>query len=768
MAQPGEADAARGRFPVLVALLAFTVTTVLVFGRIYRGGGSMLKLMAAALGAVLIAAALERTHVLLSTLASAAGLLMALGLLVFPETTAYGLPTPETLSALRQAFGSVGTIAAREIAPVEPLPALLLAGLVAVWTASFAAHALVARAASGVLALLPAGALIAFADVVLEDGVRPAHMALWLAAAFAMLSTVGLRSVVRWGRLVPWGRAPQWSLFSTNALRAARRAAVPAVVSAILLPWMLPGLSGPGWYRIGRGTGAITIDPVVDLRPSLRLDPPRELFTVDSPRPAYWRMLSLDAFDGQRWSSTNLGAQNGLAVDGGTTLPTSADFGVSYRRLPAIISIKALSTPWLPVPYEPVFVDAGGRDLRFDPDLSTLVVPGDAESGLEYHAEGFIVSPQPSQIDRPIDATDDPLYQRGTRFTALPPNLPEAIERIAVEIVAEAGAETPYRQALAIMNHLRTFTYDDKVRSGHGSDYLLEFLAETQRGYCEQFAGAMAVLLRTLGIPSRVVVGFTPGTFDSDDGLRHVTTRNAHSWVEVHFAEYGWLPFEPTPSRGNPTQNSYLNPAPETDGGDGPTPSPGTPSPGGGPRGNQGDQGGLGPGELPEGSAPRSALVLTLAGAGLVILGLLIGVPLVKGAARRLALTRATEPGERVLAAYGVLSRRLADLGLERQHAETLWEFRGRLRESVRLEAGPLERLTRLAGRAAYGGGSITPEQAEEAVGLAATVAAGVRGSLSRGTRLRAPWRVPAIVQWRRHARGAWARTSRSWAAARP
>ena len=418
------------------------------------------------------------------------------------------------------------------------------------------------------------------------------------------------------------------------------------------------------------------------------------------------------------------------------------------------------------MPYEPVFVDAGGRDLRFDPDLSTLVVPGDAESGLEYHAEGFIVSPQPSQIDRMIDVNDDPLYQRGTRFTALPSNLPEAIERLAVEIVAEAGAETPYRKALAVMNHLRTFTYDDRARPGHGSDYLVEFLTDTQRGYCEQFAGAMAVLMRTLGIPSRVVIGFTPGAFDPDDGLRHVTTRNAHSWVEVHFAEYGWLPFEPTPSRGNPTQHSYLNPAPEQGGG-GPTPTPSTASPGAGPRGNQGDQGGLGPGELPERSTPRSGLVLGLTAAAVALLALLTGVPLAKAGARRLALRRATEPGERVLAAYGVLDRRLADLGLDRRRAETLWEFRSRLRESVRLETGPLERLTRLAGRAAYGAAPITPEQAEEAVGLAAAVASQVRGSLSRWTRLRALWRVQAIVRLRR-ARGAWARASRSWAAARP
>ena len=600
---------------------------------------------------------------LLATLASAAGLVLALGLLVFPETLAFGLPTGATFESIGRAFAAVGTAAAQHVAPVEPLPPLLLAGVVAVWTASFAAHALVARAGSGVLALLPAGALVGFADVVLEDGVRPAYMVLFLLAAFAMLSTLGLRAAVRWGRLVPWSGARRWSLFSVNALRAARRAAIPAALSAVLLPWLVPGLHRPGWYTIGGSGSQISIDPIVDLRPSLRLDPPRELFTVASPQPAYWRMLALDEFDGRRWTAADLRVRNGTPVEGGTTLPTSADESVPFRNLPVTVTIDRLGSPWLPLPFEPVYVDVPVDGVRWDADLSTLAVPDLTESDLEYRATGFLVNPRPSQLDVEF-AEDDPFYMRDSRFTRLPADTPPELYDIAHQITEDAP--TPYRKALAIQDHLYAFKYDERAKPGHGSNYLLSFLTETKAGYCEQFAGAMAVLLRALDIPSRVVVGFNEGTFRAQDKRWHVTTRNAHSWVEVHFGEFGWLPFEPTPGEQNPTATGFTAPI-----------FPGDPPPGSGrdprtegdsaqPRGNQGEQGGIGPGELPEPIVPSSVVALV----ALVVVGslmaLVVAVPAAKTLSRRRVLGRAREPRARVLAVHEVLSRRLADLGMAR------------------------------------------------------------------------------------------------------
>jgi len=99
------------------------------------------------------------------------------------------------------------------------------------------------------------------------------------------------------------------------------------------------------------------------------------------------------------------------------------------------------------------------------------------------------------------------------------------------------------------------------VQRGHSNNAILNFL-RVKRGYCEQFAGAYAAMARSLGIPARVAVGFTPGELRSD-GKYHVYGRNAHAWPEVWFDNIGWISFEPTPGRGEPGTQSYtgLQPA---------------------------------------------------------------------------------------------------------------------------------------------------------------------------------------------------------------
>ena len=92
------------------------------------------------------------------------------------------------------------------------------------------------------------------------------------------------------------------------------------------------------------------------------------------------------------------------------------------------------------------------------------------------------------------------------------------------------------------------FTYDEHPPRPAGLPPLADFVERTKRGYCQHFAGAMALMLRMTGIPARVAVGFTSG--DWENGTWTVTDHDAHAWVEVWFAGYGWLTFDPTPGRG--------------------------------------------------------------------------------------------------------------------------------------------------------------------------------------------------------------------------
>ena len=132
------------------------------------------------------------------------------------------------------------------------------------------------------------------------------------------------------------------------------------------------------------------------------------------------------------------------------------------------------------------------------------------------------------------------------KYTALPLELPQRVRDLGRELTADA--ETPYDKAIAIEDHLKTLPYSLSINpppfDADGVDY---FLFEQKAGYSEYFASAMTVLLRTQGIPARMVTGYTVGNQLLDHDIYVVTDSHSHGWVEVFFPRYGWISFEPTP-----------------------------------------------------------------------------------------------------------------------------------------------------------------------------------------------------------------------------
>ena len=165
-----------------VATVLVAAAGAIALGRVFEGNGPTMRLLAAGVASAVIAALLERRNLVLATLASIVGLAIAIGWLVFPETTWFGLPTPDTLRAALDAAALVGEQARVQVAPSPPLAPLMLAGLAGVWAAVFAAHSLAFRAGSPLLGLLPPVALVGFADSVLEDVLRPVFGLLFLIA----------------------------------------------------------------------------------------------------------------------------------------------------------------------------------------------------------------------------------------------------------------------------------------------------------------------------------------------------------------------------------------------------------------------------------------------------------------------------------------------------------------------------------------------------------------------------------------------------------
>ncbi len=724
--------ALRAQRLVAVGAVALLVTaTSVAFGRVFTGHEATWKLVVAGLASTAVAGLFERRSLLLATLASLALMLLAVGWLVFPSTTLDGLPTRETLRAIGHAMGQVGVQARTEVSPTAPLDPLLLAAVTAVWTATFSAHALAIRAGSPVLAALPPVALVGFADTVLEDGVRPGYAILFLVAVLAVVFIDGLRRIRQWGPVWEWSGAGHRRLSSTTG-RGARRVAAVAVGVAALVPGILPGLrAGPLLDLSSGGSDLIHIDPFVSVQNWLRQKSPVTLFTVNSTAPSYWRLLALDSFDGASWTNAETEALKGQTLYPPVSIPPSDPVGdtklVQHYRVEADIG----SPFWLPMAYPAQFVQIDSNTVGYYSTLGAVITPDGLHEGDTYTVDSLPLAPTADELR---SAPSHIKTNYGDIF--LPGDMPPRIKAIAEQWTA--GAVTNFDKVLAIQNHLTDLTqfrYDQSVKPAADSATLLRFLTTDRAGFCQQFATAMAALVRELRIPARVAVGFTTGTQlgpTAADGTRtyKVTTANAHSWVEVYFPGYGWLPFEPTPQRTNPIAEitgSYLSPIPA--GGcppaQGPCGDPTETHPGkNGPSGVQNRhrfETPLAPGRPAEPASHFPWGLLAWAMLGLATAALVL-VPSVKAVTRRAVVMRAGKPRELVLATYRVFDGEATEIGLGRGTGETLHEYRERLLTCVTFTNGHVERLTGTANRAAYSSREIGESEAHEAVEAARTV----------------------------------------------
>lgn len=166
-----------------------------------------------------------------------------------------------------------------------------------------------------------------------------------------------------------------------------------------------------------------------------------------------------------------------------------------------------------------------------------------------------------------LASNDDPEEIR-EYYLQLPEELPERIRELTEEIIA--NYDNRYDQVKAVERYLSgaDFSYETKnvAIPKEDEDYVDQFLFETRVGYCDNFSTAMAVMLRTVNIPTRWVKGFTEGELIAADGNISqylITNANAHSWVEVYFPEHGWVPFEPTKGFSNSTAFTFEYPTSE-------------------------------------------------------------------------------------------------------------------------------------------------------------------------------------------------------------
>jgi len=268
-----------------------------------------------------------------------------------------------------------------------------------------------------------------------------------------------------------------------------------------------------------------------------------------------WRGIALSQFDGKRWSGTDRQR---------VALPPDASGWITSRAVPAGMRAHAVALRYA-VLLEPVATDtifaatqaaelrgnfsggesttAGSRGFLLQDSTGSFFNPYHNFTKLRY--EGLSLQPRiPAELLRSApEEYDAQLRETYLQVPALDPRVAELARSIT------ANARTPYDKAVAIESYLRShYRYTLDLAGRPGADALAQFLFDVRAGHCEYFASAMTILLRTLEVPARIVNGFLPGEYNELGGDYIVRASDAHTWVEVYFAGYGWITFDPTPA----------------------------------------------------------------------------------------------------------------------------------------------------------------------------------------------------------------------------
>jgi transglutaminase-like putative cysteine protease len=578
--------------------------------------------------------------------------------------------------------------------PAPGKPELLVLPHVLIWFAATAGTETVLRSRAKALPALPAVAVFGVALLIGVGG--PGSN---LPAAAALVGLTAVLVVVRGG-----GRAGRAS----------------AGVAVAIVLGLLAALAGPALPVAGR-----PYDPreTVKAPPPQQRDsvspldrvsawlqtPDQQMFTVHTTEPENWRLAVLDRFDGVTWTSA------ASFVTAGTRLPPD-EHGKGQKagaRVDQRFMIQNLPGVWVPAADRPqtiknlgVTVDPGSgvltsaRPLRFGQAYEVTSMARDYDADQLAAAEPARDAEARAAIGLPESA--------GT--TAQNAQVP-AFRKLAEQVTTDQ--RTGFQRAAKLADYLRTAArYDVSGPPGHTYAQLHYFLTRSKRGTSEQFATAFAVLARSVGLPTRVVVGFRPGV--GGNGAFQVRSGDVLVWPEVDFAGLGWVPFYPTPEQEGRSRQPGSVPA-------GDTQQKLEQAQKNAASKNKGD--GPGPGKRPQPKPPpvnkpvdqvRPWWVYATAAAALIPVAYLVAVLILPMLRRRRRRT-AANPAERIAGAWEQTVETLQAVGLPSATALTAHEIAGFGGRTVEGTERHLRPLADLVNRAEYAGVPPDPAAAEAA-----------------------------------------------------
>lgn len=502
-------------------------------------------------------------------------LLMLLTVLFAADVARFGLlPGTEAWRMFIDLANEGGVVVEQEVAPVTVTDGVRFLVVAGVALIAWAVDAVAVTGRRAALAGIPLLALYLVPATVLPDGVPwPLFVAAGVGWLLLLLED-GRLELSRWGRPIEGGTGGRVHSVGGTGRRLGAAALTVAVIVPVILPSLDDGRFGGGAGDGSGGSGAgdasdsqqrvLTVNPITDLQRNLTQaeDTVVLYYTTTAPTPEYLRIATLDRFDGESWNLEEMQAGSDQQAARGLPTPPGLTEEITRSVVDYDIAVGPLDTPRLPLPYPASVVDIEG-DWRWDADSFDVFSAEENGSALDqsYTASVLALSPTVEQLRAaaPPDGLLNPM-------TDLPEEVEQRLTPLAATVTGDAT--TDYDRALALQNWFRTeFDYSLDTVEGNSATALDSFLRD-RSGYCEQFAATMALMARTLDIPSRVQVGFTPGEVTQDAELADgdiwvVSAHDAHAWPELWFAGVGWVRFEPTPGGGDGGATPGYAPVPQ-------------------------------------------------------------------------------------------------------------------------------------------------------------------------------------------------------------
>ncbi|MCU4846618.1 transglutaminase TgpA family protein [Bacillus thuringiensis] len=298
---------------------------------------------------------------------------------------------------------------------------------------------------------------------------------------------------------------------------------------------------------------------------------PTIVFTARTQNKQYWRVETKDFYTGKGWEISENPKK--ISFKNKNDVVSWYEQNTKTKTTEATITMQK-SYPHLTYPAGLVSVEAAS-DVSYSVDPFSekiYTMNGDSSTTLHSYKVTYEIPEFSIENLKAVKTNEgqetNPYFM--TKYTQLPKSLPQRVKDLAVNLTNDK--DNRYDKVLAIENYFtdNSFTYESTnvLFPAKSQDYVDQFLFDTKSGYCNNFSTSMIVLLRSAGIPARWVKGYTEGTLDNTlasaegEDVYTITNDNAHSWVEVYFPGYGWIPFEPTKGFTNPYNFINNTPAP--------------------------------------------------------------------------------------------------------------------------------------------------------------------------------------------------------------